>query len=280
MSVDFRKGNVDLMAVQRFFADKILGADDVPPAESEAVPTNHDMGGKTRFFSWLGDDSKMIDPETMDREYHSAPYPILQNCEKVEMAFKGKRGLVLFTTKRVIMVDMQDWFKVKKVKFMSIPWKNCAAFAVKTAGSFMDKDSEVTIWPNFDDVYYPPQAGGEDLSPPPPPVQRMSEIEIDFQKDRVDLMAVYRYLSDQILRYSGEDQSAMEAILAIYNEFGVLVPAQRPHNLPISSTVLDTTPPSALENFIGSLTGDAKELDSTEVEESLCGDLNLIRPLT
>merc|ERR1719491_2310305 len=122
------------------------------------------------------------------------------------------------------MVDMQGWFKVKKVEFMSIPWKNCAAFAVKTAGSFMDKDSEVTIWPNFDDVYYPPQAGGEDPPPPPPPVPRMSEIEIDFQKDRVDLMAVYRYLSDRILRYSGEDQSAMEATQAIYNEFGVLVP--------------------------------------------------------
>lgn len=279
IDIDFRKGKADLMAVQRFFSDKLMGADDAPPSSSEAATMNHDMGGKTGFFSWLGDDSKMIDPVAMDQEYHSAPYPILQNCEKVEMAFKGRRDLVLFTNKRFIMVDMKGFRKVKKAEFFSLPWTSVSAFMVQSAGSFMDNDSEMILYPSFDDVYYPPQEDGEDPPPTPPPEARWSEIEIDFQKDRVDLMAIKRYLSERILRYGGDgnqDDGAVEHTQR-YNDIGAFSNAFRPSTVPIPSTTLDLTPPGAMEKMLGSLTGNAKEIDPAEVEASLRGDVNMLQ---
>lgn len=277
INVDFRKGAADLMSVQRFFADKILGMDDAEAA-GEGIVAHHDMGGKTGFFSWMGDDSKMVDPNKMNEQYHSAPYPILQNSEIVEMAFKGRRDLVLFTTKRIIFIDLQGW-NGKKVEFTSIPWKNCSGFAVQTAGSFMDKDSEMKIWTNFDDIYYPPQEGGENPPPPPPPDERMSEIKLDFQKDRVDLMSVHRYLSERILPNSSDLQTTSQGGGGYFDSLGAFVPALRPSNVPVSSTVFDTTPPSALETLMGSLTGDGTEIDPRVAEESLrANGLGMIQP--
>jgi len=276
IDIDFKKGKADLMAVQRFFSDKLMGADDAPPSSSEAATMNHDMGGKTGIFSWMGDDSKMIDPEAMDQEYHSAPYPILQNCEKVEMAFKGRRDLILFTNKRFIMVDMKGFVKVKKVEFFSLPWKSVSSFMVQSAGSFMDKDSEMILYPSFDDVFYPPK---EDDDPPPSPWPRLSEIEIDFQKDKVDLMAVHRYLSERILRYGGDDNNDDGAVEPTqgYNDSGAFVSAFRPSTVPIPSTTLDVTPPGAMEKMLGAITGNAKEIDPAEVEASLRGDVNMLQ---
>merc|ERR1719491_204623 len=279
IDIDFKKGKADLMAVQRFFSDKLMGVDDSPPSSSEPATMNHDMGGKTGIFSWLGDDSKMIDPEAMDLEYHSAPYPILQNCEKVEMAFKGRRDLVLFTNKRLIMVDMKGFKMFKKVEFFILPWKSVSIFMVQSAGSFIDKDSEMIIYPDFDDVYWPPteERDGKDYTPPTE--ARLSEIEIDFQKDKVDLMAVHRYLSERILRYGGDgnnDDGADEDTQG-YNDSGAFVPAFRPVTVPIPSTTLDTTPPGAMEKMLGSITGNAKQIDPAEVEASLRGDVNMLQ---
>merc|ERR1719491_879905 len=101
------------------------------------------------------------------------------------------------------------------------------------------------LYPSFDDVYWPPKEDDDDS--PPPSWPRLSEIEIDFQKDRVDLMAVHRYLSERILRYGGDDNNDDNAVEHTqgYNDNGVFMPSFRPFNVPIPSTTLDTTPPSA-----------------------------------
>jgi hypothetical protein len=83
----------------------------------------------------------------MDRRYHSDP-AILQSNEFVEMAFKGRRDLMLFTSKRCIFVDLKGW-SGHKVEYTSLPWSSVQLFGVRSAGSMMDKDSEVMFWPGM-----------------------------------------------------------------------------------------------------------------------------------
>jgi len=280
MDIDFRKGEVDLMSVQRYFADKVLGTDidfDASAVADAAVEGVEFTDG-TGFFSF-GDDTTMIDPNEANDQYHSYPYPILQSCENVEMAFKGRRDIALFTNKRFILVDLQGW-SGKKVEFFSVPWASVAAFGVQSAGSFMDSDSEMLIWPSFDDIYYPPEE--EEDSPPPPPIPRHSEIELDFKKDKVDIMAIHQYLSERCLRRKsddspesgGTDENGIFVPTAGGNvENGIFVPNLCPPDIPVGPSIVDySTPPNALDTILSSLTGDAYVMEPAEVEATLRND--------
>ena len=100
--------------------------------------------------------------------------------------------MMIFTTKRLVFVDMQGFMGMgKKVEYFSIPWKTVTAFSVRTAGSWVDKDSEMCLWLDFDDVFNPRRANEDD--PPPPPIPRKSYLEIDFQKVRQFCIAVSSY---------------------------------------------------------------------------------------
>ena len=93
------------------------------------------------------------------------------------MAFKGKRDMMLFTTKRLLIVNVKGW-SGKKVNYLSVPWRAIQCFAVETAGSFLDMDAEMKLWT---DIFYdPPPPHGENENPPPEP--GMSFIEQNFQK--------------------------------------------------------------------------------------------------
>ncbi|MBU8676647.1 PH domain-containing protein [Bacillus subtilis] len=69
---------------------------------------------------------------------------ILLEGEKVEAAFKLVRDLIVFTDKRLILVNKQG-ITGKKTEFQSIPYKSISRFSVETAGRF-DLDSELKIW--------------------------------------------------------------------------------------------------------------------------------------
>jgi hypothetical protein len=202
---DLRKGKADVMAIQKFFADKLLGQDLTTFSGHAVTMAGVQDQGSGSIFAWLGDDSRMVDAAQMNQQYHMNP-PILQGSEMVEMAFKGRRDMMLFTTKRLIKIDIQG-FTGQKVNYISIPWKSVQCFGVRSAGSWLDKDSEMFIWTNVNDVFWPPKVGDD---PPPPPIPRMSYIEIDFQKDKVDLMAIHRYLSERCLRVQGGGYLAPE----------------------------------------------------------------------
>jgi hypothetical protein len=92
INIDFRRGQADLFAVHRFISDKILGMDTVDSSSivSESMTVDYHKSQKSNFFSWLGDDMRMIEPHSIDQQFRIDP-PILQHCEKVEMAFKGRR---------------------------------------------------------------------------------------------------------------------------------------------------------------------------------------------
>ncbi|MGF9888033.1 PH domain-containing protein [Priestia aryabhattai] len=69
---------------------------------------------------------------------------ILIANERVEQAYKVIRDLMVFTTKRLIIVDKQG-VTGKKTDYHSIPYKMITHFSVETAGTF-DLDAELNIW--------------------------------------------------------------------------------------------------------------------------------------
>ena len=69
---------------------------------------------------------------------------VLMPEEKVNLAFKLVRDLLVFTEKRLIIVDKQG-MTGKKVEYKSIPYRSISRFSVETSGHF-DLDAELKIW--------------------------------------------------------------------------------------------------------------------------------------
>ena len=69
---------------------------------------------------------------------------ILTEGERVRIAFKLIRDLIVFTDRRLILVDKQG-VTGRKTAYMTVPYRAITCFAVETAGTF-DLDSELTIW--------------------------------------------------------------------------------------------------------------------------------------
>ncbi|GJD30801.1 hypothetical protein PMNALOAF_2051 [Methylobacterium adhaesivum] len=69
---------------------------------------------------------------------------ILTQGETVQVAFRVVRDLIVFTDRRLILVDKQG-LTGRKVQYMTVPYRAITCFSVETAGSF-DLDSELKIW--------------------------------------------------------------------------------------------------------------------------------------
>ncbi|TDC80336.1 PH domain-containing protein [Streptomyces hainanensis] len=81
-----------------------------------------------------------IDPAQAHQEYAR----LLGPQERVQAAFLLIRDTILFTDRRMILVDKQG-ITGRKVEYHSIPYKSISHFAVETAGHF-DLDAELKIW--------------------------------------------------------------------------------------------------------------------------------------
>ncbi|MBP2099544.1 PH domain-containing protein [Enterococcus rivorum] len=69
---------------------------------------------------------------------------VLTSGEEVDLAFKLVRDLIVFTNKRLILVDKQG-ITGKKIEYKSIPYRSISRFSVETSGHF-DLDAELNIW--------------------------------------------------------------------------------------------------------------------------------------
>jgi hypothetical protein len=135
----------------------------------------------------------------------------------------------------------------KKVEYLSVPWKTVTAFSVRSAGSWVDKDSEVCLWLDFDDVFNPMRAQQED--PPPPPIPRRSYLEIDFQKDKVDTLLLHRYLSERLMRADGH--------------------ALKPYTSPVAPDLLVPSQPGAAESLFDWIGDNAAAVEPGAADEKL-----------
>lgn len=69
---------------------------------------------------------------------------ILASDERVEKAYAIIRDQIIFTNKRLILVDKQG-VTGKKKEFMSVPYRSVERFSMETTGHF-DLDAELKIW--------------------------------------------------------------------------------------------------------------------------------------
>ncbi|MBF5083200.1 PH domain-containing protein [Quadrisphaera sp. INWT6] len=71
-------------------------------------------------------------------------HDLLVPGEQVLRAFKGIRDFVVFTDKRLVVVDVQG-LTGRKRDFTSLPYSRVQAFSVETAGT-LDLDAELDLW--------------------------------------------------------------------------------------------------------------------------------------
>lgn len=70
--------------------------------------------------------------------------PLLIEGEQGYLAFKGIRDYIVFTSKRIIAVNIQG-ITGKKKDYASLPFAKVQAFSLETAGTF-DLDAELELW--------------------------------------------------------------------------------------------------------------------------------------
>ncbi|MGL6114246.1 PH domain-containing protein [Cetobacterium sp. SF1] len=69
---------------------------------------------------------------------------MLASEEIVELAYGAKRDKVIFTNKRILIINVQG-LTGKKVDYHTIPYSKIASFSIETSGTF-DLDCELKLW--------------------------------------------------------------------------------------------------------------------------------------
>ncbi len=92
------------------------------------------------IFSGLLGNASQKDTDKVEEQLRD----ILLPGEQVELAFALVRDLIVFTEKRLILVDKQG-MTGKKSAYKSLPYRSISRFTVETSGHF-DLDAELKIW--------------------------------------------------------------------------------------------------------------------------------------
>lgn len=70
--------------------------------------------------------------------------PLLAPGESLQRAFGLIRDLIVFTDRRIILVNKQG-VTGSKVEYLSIPYRSIVMFSLETAGHF-DLEAELRVW--------------------------------------------------------------------------------------------------------------------------------------
>jgi hypothetical protein len=81
-----------------------------------------------------------VNRETLLNDYGK----LLAEGEEIELGFKLIRDTFIFTSKRLILIEVQG-LTGSKVEYLSISYKSISRFSVETAGTF-ELDAELKIW--------------------------------------------------------------------------------------------------------------------------------------
>lgn len=111
-----------------------------------------------------------VDASKMEAELQE----ILIQGESIQNGYKLVRDLVVFTNKRLILVDKQGWTGKKK-EYLCIPFRSIDYFSKETTGTF-DLDAEIKIWIK----------------------SRHEPVSLEFRKDS-HIHQVFRVLSESVL---------------------------------------------------------------------------------
>ncbi len=92
------------------------------------------------LFSGLRGHAGATDVDRLEKQFAE----ILVEGEAIERAYRLVRDLLVFTTKRLILVDYQG-LTGRRGSYVSIPYASVTRFALETAG-FFDADAELRLW--------------------------------------------------------------------------------------------------------------------------------------
>lgn len=92
------------------------------------------------LFSGLLGNAGQIDLVEIEEEFSK----ILLPDEQLQQTYKVIRDLIVFTDRRLILVDKQGLTGSKK-QFMSMPYRSIVRFSAETKGHF-DLESDLHIW--------------------------------------------------------------------------------------------------------------------------------------
>jgi len=176
--MDFRKGKADIIAIQKFLSAIVLGTpEDATKFLANSTPhvQKVDLPSTTHFMSWLGKNSAEENAEQANERFHRDP-PILLDNEIVNRSFRQGRDLFLFTTHRILEIDVQG-IRGKKVEYKTIPMKWCRNFAIETAGH-MDRDAEVYVYAD---------------------VAREMKLDLSILVKKHDIYTMHEYLTNQLI---------------------------------------------------------------------------------
>lgn len=133
---DLRKGRSDVVALQAYLCEQVIGAQDGRTV-LEPGRTSAEAGTVASFLGFLKNDGVATDHAAVEKQLKTAP-KILQNDEKVEACYKVGRDLICYTTKRILVVNVQG-ITGKKVSYDTLPLRYCQAFKVTTAGNLLSE---------------------------------------------------------------------------------------------------------------------------------------------
>ncbi len=92
------------------------------------------------LFSALVGNAGAVSQDDLTKKYGQ----LLTDGEEIELGFKVIRDTFIFTSKRLILVDVQG-LTGSKTEYKSINYKSITRFSIETAGTF-DLDAELRIW--------------------------------------------------------------------------------------------------------------------------------------
>ena len=92
------------------------------------------------MFGRLMGNAGNVDAEKLRKEFGK----LLADDEDIVSGYKVIRDTIIFTDRRVIMIDVQG-ITGRKKEYLSIPYSKITMFSVESAGSF-DLDAELKIW--------------------------------------------------------------------------------------------------------------------------------------
>ena len=107
---------------------------------------NNFQGFQMSFLSRLIGNASEIDIEVLQEEFSN----VLTDQENIEGAFIPFRDLIVFTSKRLILVDKQG-LTGKQREYHSIPYRSIFEFKIITSGHF-DIDSELILFTAGTDI--------------------------------------------------------------------------------------------------------------------------------
>ena len=125
------------------------------------------MGANAQFLSIV------LWKKASEKEALEKVEDLLANEEVVELAYITKRDKILFTNKRILIMNVQG-LTGKKIDYHTIPYSKITSFSIETAGTF-DLDSELKIW-----------------------VSGLGGVEIKFIKG-IDIKEAGKYLTNKLI---------------------------------------------------------------------------------